>query len=86
MRWTVIWNRKVRRDLAEIWMNSSDRNAIRSAADSIDLELAVDADKKGEDFYGDRLLVIAPLAVVFTINRHDRLATVLEVQSQPRQD
>jgi hypothetical protein len=84
MRWTVVWNVPVQQDLAEIWLNSTNREAIRAAADQIDKELTNDAHQKGEDFYGDRLLVISPLAVVYSVSNEDRLATNTQVLAAGR--
>jgi len=60
-------------------MGATDRNAVRTAADQVDSILAVDPEAKGEEFYGDRLLVVGPLHVVFTVSPDDRLVQVLRV-------
>jgi hypothetical protein len=60
MRWTVVWKTRVQARLAMLWLQAPDRELIRAAADAIDKELSTNADRKGEEFYGDRLLVVAP--------------------------
>jgi hypothetical protein len=45
----------------------------------VDRLLAEDPQTKGEEFYGDRLLVVAPLAITFSVNEADRIVQVLQV-------
>jgi hypothetical protein len=39
--------------------------------------LRTDPTVKGVDFYGDRLLVVLPLAVVYVIKEQDRIVEVV---------
>jgi hypothetical protein len=41
--------------------------------------LSNDPGTNGEDFYGDRLLVVGPLHVTFTLSPDDWRVTVLDV-------
>jgi plasmid stabilization system protein ParE len=79
MAFTVTWHPKAERELAELWLAASDRESIAQAADSIDQLLASDPWSGGEDFYGDRLLVVSPLAVVYAIRERDRRVEILQV-------
>ena len=79
MRYTVAWEQAAEDELILIWMNAVDKEAVRDAADQIDPILAVDPETKGEEFYGDRLLVVAPLSVTFSVLPDDRLVKVLSV-------
>ena len=47
--------------------------------DRIDTMLSTDPERQGEEFYGDRLLVISPLAVIFAVRPGDRWVEVLQV-------
>lgn len=80
MRHTVIWHPAALDQLAEIWTRASDRQAVTNAAGLIDEVLSVDPSVKGNDFYGDRILVEAPLAVTFTVRPDDRTVVILEVR------
>lgn len=80
MRWTVVWKASAQDDLAELWLTSPDRQAVQAAADSIDRELASNADQKGEYFDPYRLFVMSPLAVAYKVNHDDRLVTVVQVR------
>ncbi len=79
MRWTVVWREEAKDELARIWIVSKDRQSVTVAADRIDRSLQVDPERQGEEFYGDRLLVVMPLAVVFEVIADNRLARVLQI-------
>jgi mRNA-degrading endonuclease RelE of RelBE toxin-antitoxin system len=79
MRWTVVWKKSAQRKLAELWLDSPEREAVRSAADSVDHELKNDADRKGRVAFGHRVLAMPPLAIVYKVSVDDRLATVVDV-------
>jgi hypothetical protein len=79
MIYTVIWAVVAQAQLAERWMNATDRNAVTRAAHLIDQELRVDPDLKGFDFYGDRSLIVPPLQVVYRIRPDDRIVEVTMV-------
>jgi hypothetical protein len=71
MRFTVVWAPAALGDLADAWTRAADRAAV-----AIDRTLLTDPDQKGVAFYGDRLLVVAPLQAVFTVHPDDRLVRV----------
>ena len=50
---------------------------------AIDAALLHDPELKGIEFYGDRLLVVPPLAVVYVIRQSDRNVEVLLVWHAP---
>jgi len=79
MRFTVTWHPSAERELAEIWIAATDRQAITQAAHVIDQHLASDPLAQGEEFYGDRILVTLPLAVTFGVNEQDRTVQILQV-------
>lgn len=83
MRYTVTWHRDAENELLRIWMDSVDRNAVAAAANAMDRELATDPDAKGEEFYGDRLLVLPPLAVGFVVKSADLVVEVRQVWRVP---
>ena len=51
-----------------------------AASHRIEQRLRFNPERQGEDFYGDRLLVDAPLAVTFAVFPDDLRVDVLEVQ------
>ena len=79
MKFTVTWHPAARDELAQIWLDSSDREVVSTAANGIDQALSRDPDRKGEEFYGDRLFVSAPLAVTFAVFPEDCVVQVLQV-------
>jgi plasmid stabilization system protein ParE len=82
MRFAVTWHPSAEQELAEIWLQASDQGAISTAANAIDQLLAVNPAMQGEEFYGDRLLVVLPLAVTFTTSEPDRTVRILQVWHQ----
>jgi hypothetical protein len=80
MKYTVVWTPTAEHHLAELWLQSSDRNAVRSATDTIDKVLTVDAHVHGESRYETlRVLVVAPLGVDFDVDQNDCLVRVLRI-------
>ena len=80
MNYRVVWRPAARDELAEIWTNGPDRNAVAQAANGIDAALARAPSSQGESRSGStRILIIVPLAVLFRIHEQARLVTVLKV-------
>jgi plasmid stabilization system protein ParE len=80
MRYTVVWVPSAAQDLAAIWIEAEDRNAVTSAADRIDRLLREDPHRQGEPHYGSvRILLVPPLGIDFEVLEEDRLARVLTV-------
>jgi hypothetical protein len=79
MPYTVVWDQAALDELASIWVGVSDRAAVTTAANQVEQTLRRNPHQQGEDFYGDRLLVIDPLSIVFSVNDADRIVRVLRV-------
>lgn len=79
MRFTVIWSQFAQDQLADLWMNSGNRNAVTAAQHQIDQLLLVDPHLQGLQFFGDRVLVVLPLRVRFFINWMDMIVEVYDV-------
>jgi|LakMenEpi03Aug12_release.lakeMendotaPanAssembly.Ray.scaffolds.fasta_scaffold349331_2 hypothetical protein len=82
-RFTVTWNEHAIAELTSAWLASSDRKRLTDAVTAIDAALLHDPELKGIEFYGDRLLVVPPLAVVYVIRQSDRNVEVLLVWHAP---
>jgi len=82
VRFTVTWHPSAVQELTGIWLDAADRNAVTLAAHEIDRALVDDPQIRGEEFYGDRLLVATPLAVTFAVHDVDRIVQVLQVWHQ----
>ncbi len=76
MRYTVITTPAVRRDLARIWANAADKQAVTDASNRIDRELRIDPETKGVPFFGDWLRHDPPLSVVYTLSPDDRTVVI----------
>lgn len=80
MKFTVIWKPLAERQLAELWNEGNDRNAISSAANELDRLLQRMPDQIGESRESNRRIVhIEPLAAVFEVRPEDRQVLVLTV-------
>src|SRR5262249_46426250 len=64
MNFTVVWDPAAEQELAELWINAPDRNAVTQAANHIDRTLQTDPEQHGESRPdGRRILIVAPLGV-----------------------
>jgi hypothetical protein len=79
MHYDVEWDDAALVELTDIYNRSPDKNAITQASDQVDRELSVDPEKKGQDFYGDRLLLVGPLHVVYRVGEDTQTVHVLSV-------
>ena len=80
MKFSVLWTPAAERDLADIWLNAPDREAIRSAADTLDSLLRLDAHLRGESRHESlRILLAAPLGIDFDVDQENRTVWVLRV-------
>ena len=80
MNWEVVWRRSARNDLATLWLDSSIRADITAAAHRIDFQLSRNPLGVGESREEDRrILIEAPLAVIFKVKPADRKVIVLRV-------
>jgi hypothetical protein len=83
-RYTVVWAQQAIDQLAQLWMEGTDRSEVAEAGNAIDRELAVDPGSKGSEVReGLRSLDVPPLRVLFTVEEQDRLVKVLLVRRQP---
>lgn len=72
MKYTVTWTPSAERDLALLWMQAADRQALTAAADAIDLSLRRDPLGEGEARDGtSRILFAEPLAVLYDVQPDD---------------
>lgn len=80
MRYTVVWKPEAERRLANLWLAATDRNAVPVAANTIDKTLLIDPQTRGESrTRGRRILLEAPLGVLFKVSQPDRMVHVLTV-------
>lgn len=80
MRFTVICQIQAQDDIAEHWINASDRAAVAAASDHIDRELAVDPMLKGRVLQeGLRVFDALPLRAIYEVIADDRKVIVHRV-------
>lgn len=77
MRFTVTWHPAAEAELAEIWLRASDRSSVTRAANAIDQALGAKPLEEGEEFYGDRIFVVPPLAVTYSVSEQDLSVQIL---------
>jgi hypothetical protein len=82
MIFTVLWTPTAEQELASIWLSAEDRNAVTSAAHTIDTLLRVDPETRGESRHDTlRVLFVPPLGVDFDVVADDRIVYVLSAWS-----
>lgn len=79
MPYTVVWSPSAVAELADIWNNSADQQAVTRATDRIDRRLRLSPETAGRPYGDGRYLVFPPLAVTFTIHPDDRRVEVNHV-------
>lgn len=79
---TVTWRRSARTRLAQLWLDSSDRNPVAAAADEIDRRLRTDPHRCGRKF-SDELYewLYPPLVVLYRVSEADCLVEVMDVDT-----
>jgi mRNA-degrading endonuclease RelE of RelBE toxin-antitoxin system len=81
MNYAVIWTKKAADQLAQAWLDATDRTAVQRASNLIDTLLATDPRAHGESRRGnDRLFYEPPLAVYYRVDDSDRKVFVLSVK------
>lgn len=80
MKWTVLYRPSAQDQLARIWMNARDQQAVTNAADEIDRILASDPLRAGESRDGNtRIIIEQPLTALFELYPDDKLVEVFSV-------
>ena len=79
MRYTVVWRERALQQLAGLWIDATDREAVNLTVDAIDAELLNDPDQKGDDYYGDRYVLFPLLWALYRIYPDDLIVHVLQV-------
>ena len=68
-RYTVVWPEDIEDEVAELWLDATDRNKVTAAVDAIDKQLAFDAPQQGDELSeGLRALLVPPVKVLFSVN------------------
>jgi hypothetical protein len=84
MRYMLRWKPLAEARLAEIWTESTNRQAVTEAAKAIDQALRTRPLDEGESRDAlTRILVEEPLVVVYEVRDEDRLVEVLEIRAWP---
>ncbi len=87
MRYTVGWSASAQSELAEVWLEATDRDAVSAASNEIDTFLAVSPnDPRCEVVAGAGILIIGPLGVEFRIRERDRFVVVVNAWKVTSED
>jgi hypothetical protein len=80
-RFTVGWRGEALQELAEIWLESTDRNSVTAATRDVDDELSEDPLDKGREISEDLYrLDLLPLHVYFVVHEDDRKVEIVKVR------
>jgi hypothetical protein len=80
MKFTVVMSAIAEHQLAEIWVQASDRAVVSRAFDQIEALLKREAPSLGRLHpSGWRVVTISPLAVTFQVSMDDRMVKVMSV-------
>jgi hypothetical protein len=79
--YTVVWIPRAEDQLAQIWLDATNRRAVNDAVIAIDALLSRDAPQRGDaEHEGFRRLRVPPLTVLFDAREADRVAEVVAVK------
>jgi plasmid stabilization system protein ParE len=80
MSYAVDWSQRAQDELADLWTNATDRNAVTAAADEVERLLSRDPLGQGESRSGNRrILFEPPLSVLYRVDPKRRTVTVITV-------
>jgi len=80
MKYTVVWTTTAENELAQIWLDASDRQQVSDAANRLERELKRDPIRSStirSDYF--REMYLQPLVVRFNISEDDRRVTVVSI-------
>jgi hypothetical protein len=80
MRYSITWTPSARAQLANLWIQATDRQEITDCADRIDRELSRDHENKGIEWLPYRAYFEDPLAVLFSVVPDDRRVCIYQVR------
>ena len=80
LHFTVTWHPSAEQELAEIWLQASDRGGRHASRQPHRSSFGVGAAHARRRLYGDRMLVSLPLAVTYTVSQPDRSVQILQVR------
>ncbi|QDU26497.1 hypothetical protein ETAA8_15750 [Anatilimnocola aggregata] len=81
MKWQVHWSTRAESELAAIWLNAAEREAITVASAKIEKQLQINAAEAGESRMEDvRVLCCLPLIVWLVVFPKSRAAMVIHVR------
>ena len=83
MRYTVTWLPSAQNELARLWMQAADPNAVSAACNRIDRLLAAAPSSVGTVRGNYRQLTLAPLEVVYSVSPPDYLVEVIYIAQSP---
>ena len=84
MNYTVVWLPVAEQQLAEIWLSSSQRLAVSTAAEEIDEELGLHPLEIGESREDtNRIIITRPLVATYQVEVADRIVRVVNVRLYP---
>jgi hypothetical protein len=80
-RFTVVWWDDALDELAQLWIDATDRAAINDAALSVDVELSRTPDSKGREVSeGLWRIDLSPIRAYYQLSEDDRLVTIIGVR------
>lgn len=85
MKWQLGWSELAQQQLAQIWLEASDRDAVSHAVSLLDEQLIQDPLEVGESRDANqRITFQPPLAITFIVEQRLSLVTVIRVYNPNR--
>jgi hypothetical protein len=83
--WRVGWTEAAQQQLAQVWLDATDRDAVNRAVAVLDRHLNLDPAELGESRASNRRIAFQqPLAIIFVVEKRLLLVTVIRVSAPKR--
>jgi hypothetical protein len=79
MTFQVVWKNLALQQLAAIWMVSDRRTKINEDCESADRLLSQDGHTHGDDYFGDRYVILSVLWILYRVDMMNKIITILQV-------
>jgi hypothetical protein len=83
MKYTVTWKPRALQQLADIWLEATDKETVSAAVARIDRHLEEHASSSAAHLFGSKLIAARPLVVMYDVSHDDCLVQIVRVGYRP---
>ncbi len=79
MNHAVVWRETALQQLAKVWTDAADQRGVNREVDEIDKTLSTEPYLKGDDYFGDRYILLPIMWALFRVDDEKHEVVVLQV-------